>query len=290
MKGRQLLIHCLRNHRTNDEYEKITGRKAPFDLTYEPITRDIAGKTVDIIPVNVLCYQPDFDRYEFFRMGVAKAPITNKDKTKFKFVDSLGRISYYLDKPENISPNYSFDSTTARTLFYGEDIYHTFMQMLFKYSYASDEADWMKDLASNSAGIDTLLQGDFTGLRGLITYARDNDHSVGVLFTVRVREKDGKTQYVQNIESYNQELIYLTNTVDGEHTIPSSAHHALIKYEERQQETGYSVTKNLYSRGKIKAFNKDDFSDQIEERTSPDDAMEMEYSETSGSLLDEDLM
>lgn len=236
---------------TNKEYTEITGQEMPYPLTYDPYDTTVGDKTVSARPVSILGYNPEMELYEFISFTLINEEVSTKAGDKFKFVNKVGQISYFAKDSSEIANNPSvaqwYNTEDMTKLRIGEESFYTFLQRLIKYDARSEGAQFKTDIHNIGADFDTLYKGDTTGLRKLLEWAKAEDHSIGVLYTVREKEKDGTIYDIQYIEN-NPNLFFITKRDDsGKHSVSKGAIKRVQKYVEDREEAGLVGIKNYYT-------------------------------------------
>lgn len=252
------VLKVLTVNPTGDEYEKITGHKLPFDLKYDEL-KDSKDRTIR--KLRFLCKNVKMDFYVFVDFFIGTVPITDKTGKKFKFIDRLGRISYFIDDLQNISPKFEFDQASARKLYLGEDVLTVFLQRLAGYDSRQKDANWIQDMKNLGLSYDNIYKYKLDPLKALLTEFADNDWYVTMLLVVNTVEKD--TEKGKEIKNYqaveiNENIIYSHQRLDPTEELEASnwAIQKLIAYEAAQKAEGRAVTKNWYSIT-LQIFNKE---------------------------------
>lgn len=119
------------------------------------------------------------------------------------YINKLGQMTWG-KSPQDIAnnPKMSWFSTEGlRPVLYGEDVLFDFLQNLIRYSSSAEGANWCADMEANGITMSKFMQGDYSGLNKLLSFAKENNNKVGVLFEVResVKEDSGETKQYQSI-------------------------------------------------------------------------------------------
>ncbi len=281
-------VKVLAVNPSNADYTEITGRELPYNLDYDKRDLTIGETDITIQPINFLVYNQTYNIFEFIRFNIGNKEITTKKGDKFKFIDNLGTISYYIDDVSNISSKFNFNANSCRKLMFGEDDLHVFLQKLVRYNPRSKEANWMADLNSNGINYKNLYNNNLAGLNKFIKWVNTtNNFSVGVLFTVSVRTKEDGTDIInQHIES-RSDLFYISayDIATDEHYIPDGAFSALEKYIDKQEEAGYPITKRFYT---INLDKCTDITKTVNYKEAPSMKAVEDIDLSTGSSLDSD--
>lgn len=238
---------------SNADYLKITGKDMPYTLDYSLYDTDYNGVTVSARPISILGYNPDLDVYEFIKFTLINKDVTTNAGDKFRFVNKVGQMSYFAATPEEIINNPKvntwYNTEMLSRLRIGEEAIYTFIQKLIKYDHSSEGAQFVVDLKKVGADFDTLYSGNMSGLIKLIEWAKTENHSLGVLYTVKERVKDDKVYSTQNIEN-NPNLFFntLIDSSTGKHVISSGSVKKLDSYVEDREKAGLVGVKNYYTR------------------------------------------
>jgi hypothetical protein len=262
-------VKVLMVNPTNEDYERVTGSAFPVDLKYDPIVGADGKKEKQLL--NFLVHEESTNTFAFLPIFLSKLDVATKDGKKFKFIDKLGQISYYIDDPKNISSKFKFDESTAVKLKQGQESLTVLLQRLFGYKSSAKGANWMADIKNSKADAATLFQGQVGGINTLLKDAYESDYSIVVLFSVR--EKDGK--YYQSIEN-NPELIWSNQGSE----IPNFCYKAMKERQDEQAKAGYPLSKNLYT-FKFQPFTLEECANYH----PSDDSEEVNGAEVEGSSL-----
>lgn len=233
-------IQLLAANPTTEEYKAITGKDPYLDLDYTK--RD--GYNDDTVrPLNFLYKRVVDSTYGLLAISLSNKVVASKTG-KNKFVDSVGRVSYYLDSVNKISPKFKFDAENCRKVFYGEEQYLQIVKCLFRYSPTSPEANLLADLQENEADIKSIYSGNYKGINKLIKSLDPQDFGISVLFTVKSKEEN----FYQRVAT-NPETIGIAFPMPTESTlvVPSRHIELVRKIHHKQVEEGYSISKDLFT-------------------------------------------
>lgn len=237
---------------TNEQYEEMTGQSLPFELNYDVTELS----EVKYRPIKILVHNSKYNVFNFVNFWISDEDEISKAGDKVNSMDPKGVITY---KPINGDVDYNwFDSANAVPLKRGEASLHNFLQVLVKYDNKAEEAQWRIDLASAGVTAEKLFRGDVTGLQALLDWAGTQPvgdsgikgHQVGVLFEVKKSPKvdkdtgnevPGEFNYNQVINNRN----FFYASADGE--ISKGSYKKLKSTQEKQEEQGYPLTKNLWT-------------------------------------------
>lgn len=245
-------VGAVRLHKVNPtkkEYKDIVGNEPPFELDYSKRK----GFSEDNVRPLVFVYERLIDNtFGMFTIYLSDAAITTKKGDKFKFVDALGRISYYLDDVKNISPKFEFLADNSRKLFRGEDSLCMLIQQLTRYSPKSEDANFMADLKKVGANYSTLFKGDVKGLNKILDHFLEKDFGICLLFTVK--EKEGKQ--IQKVSTQDNHFFYTVDVGEGP-IVPTNAIRYFNALHEDQMKQGYPLSKDFYTIN-LQPFDKKD--------------------------------
>lgn len=265
---------------TNDQYEKISGAKLPYELNYDKYHGE---DNITYQPLVFMMHNKKESTFDLLKLRISNDDDFNRAGDKVQSIDPAGNIGYVATDG---STNYTWmDAANSRPLKKGEAKIHELLQTYVKYDKSSSEAQWLIDLASAGVTSDKLFAGDTSGITALINWANKQTvgnvvgHSIGLLYSVRKSPKKskedgseipGEYNYNQNIESSK----FFFTDVDGE--VSKSAYKNLKSFAEKQEEAGYKVTNNLYT------YKLQEFSEEHCENTAP--KIDVVHSETSTKL------
>lgn len=134
-----------------------------------------------------------------------------------------------------------FSDTGIRVARIGEVNYYTFIATLVRYDLQGEKS-FNNFLTDNKLDFDSVYEGNFEGLRGLVNFANNNDMVLAMPFIVRKKEDENGVVFRQQVLS-NPEVWY-RSTIDGDidWVVNNFKEKCLAKDAE-----GYPITQKLYT-------------------------------------------
>jgi hypothetical protein len=235
------------------QLEKILGREIQNDPDYS-INEDNNG-----VKTRPLSFWFDSNGKIFSeRIYIGNSAITTKNGDKFKFINSVGQISYYASSAEDIANNPKvskwYSPNGMRKLLIGEDILYSMLQNFVRYNPKEEGANWMEVMNNIGCTGENLFQGNYEGLNKFIEYINSNNNMLIVLHAINRRETEDGVRY-------NQKLILrddtMFRTTDGE--VMEWMINKLKDYESNQLSAGYSITNADYKCCALEEYNPKEF-------------------------------
>lgn len=248
-------VKLLKVNPTNEEYESIVGTAMPYELKYDVVTFKRGDDDVDFRPIRIITHNEEHDVYSMLEFYICEVEEVSKDGSKVNSIDPAGVQAW---NAVDGSTNYTwFDSKESRPLMIGESALHDLLQTYLKYDRNAEEAQWLIDLASAGITVSNLFANKTAGLQALLDWANTQTvedgikgHTVGVLYTVKKTDKKDKETGTIIVGEYNYNQSLYTRAffyTDKNGTVAKSSFDKLKKLIKKQDDAGYSVTKNLFT-------------------------------------------
>jgi len=216
---------------SNEDYERITGRKINYDLKYEPYKNEDGSSSY---PYRFLTYNKEAG-YNFAEFNVSNADeVSSKGNTRFidiKGSSTWGASIEALAANEKMS---WFNSSKARVAKKGEVAILNFIMTFLRYDSRTEGSQIMKDLAD---GYKITTFADGAAVAGINKLLKDyKDQSITLFYVVK-KTKDNK--FYQEISTRN-DTFFVTNP-DG--SFSSKCIWRLKKIEEECKTNNISFVK-----------------------------------------------
>lgn len=233
-------VQLLAVNPSETKYKEITGQDPYYDLDY---SKKEGFNDDTIRPVTFLYKRVVDNTFGMLTINLSNKEVTSKNGKK-KFVDDLGRISYYIDDINKISPKFKFNIDKSRPIYYGEEQYLQIIKSLFRYSPNSPEARLMGDLKEHKASFSDIYKGNYEGVNKIIQSLNPDEYGISLLFTAK--SKDDK--FYQRV-STNPETIGIAFPLPTEDSLVVPAKHVerVAELHETQKDLGYPLSKDLYT-------------------------------------------
>jgi hypothetical protein len=231
---------------TNEEYKKIVGKELPYTLKYDYVTL----QDEEYFPINILIENEDTGQYDFIRFLVSDRP-ERSSKGSFRFINTVGNTTW-ASSTEALASNSKmgwFTSHAHEPICEGFETLFNFMKALICYDTRDSSANWLNDMKTNGVTPERIFkQADVSGLREVIAWADNKDHSVGLLYSVKKVETENGDKFYQHIEtgSTNRNLFFRTTRGES-HTISNYAKKALNEMVKEASQDGYNVTSRIFT-------------------------------------------
>lgn len=180
------------------------------------------------------------------------------------------RLQNCIANPDTIDDNPRmgwFKREGMRIARQGEVDYYDLMGKILRFDYKGD-ASLIDVLKSEGMDFDTVLNGNFDGLRKFAAYVKDNGILFNALYTVREKEDGDKTYFNQKLILRPETTFRTTTGITSDWEIEK-----LTKTYKDTKERGYDLTKDWFT-FKFQEFNKEDcvnYEQPPEEVASQDD-------------------
>jgi len=175
---------------SNEEYEAITGRALPFELTYQP---NDDGITTNRFLVKEL----SSNSFHFADFRMSKKDVTTKAGDKFKFIDSKGQVSVFYPSVDDISENSFFDKTGKTSkLKEGQE---TFIKLLRCLMALKAKDNLVTTITDAGFDFNKVISGNEKEVRKLLKECAEENVGfpiVGFMFGIRTRLSDNKRKQV----------------------------------------------------------------------------------------------
>ena len=208
-----------------------------FDTNYQP--SDFNG--VETTPI-VLWLQDLEEKISPtpVQIGIGKDIVISKNQSE-QFINDYFQNSYSqnMDTLMNNSKMSWFSKTGLRNARIGEVRYYDFLIKVLKMKVSEGNA--LAALKEEKLDFDTILNGDFSGLRNLVGYLPSIEGFPITLATVKEVEDDtGKTRLRQKFAFY-EKCIFRPDEIGTFHT------NKIMELHLDGEETGYPFSKNYYT-------------------------------------------
>lgn len=239
------------------ELENILGKKLEQAPDYSVRENPDGSKAR---PVS-LWFKNSEDKLISERIYIGNKHITTKNGDKFKFINSVGQISYYATSAEDIANNPKvskwYKTTGMRKLYEGEDILYTILQNLSRYDARVEGANWMEVMNSIGLTAEKIYDNQTDGLKQFVKYCQDNNNMLIVLHSVARREVDGNVRFNQRLVLREETMF---RTTDG--TVLEWMVNRLRDFNSQQLAAGYSITNQDFKVSSLQEYNPREFEVQ----------------------------
>lgn len=238
---------------TKEELETLLGTTLERSPDYSPKAND---KGVNVKPI-IMWFRLENGSLVSAYFNIANSPVASNDGTKFKFINSVGQVSYYAPTAEDIKNNPKvakwYKGEGMRKINIGEEELYDLLQGFTRYNASAEGANWMEVM--NSLGITAEgLMSSVKGLNEFIEYINTNGNRLVMSHVVNVSEDD------EGRRRERQQLLTDKNTYfrteDG--TVNDYMVSRLAKYSSEKIAEGYAMTTKEYFIGPLRPYNSND--------------------------------
>lgn len=248
------VVRPLMANPTNEDYERITGKKCPYSLSYE-LYKNQEGDT--FFPIRLLVEVQETGRYEFLQFYISNRPRVSQSG-KMLFVNQLGEFAWGASM-DALRQNERMDWFTKHEFepaCEGIRVLYTMLQALVKYDSRSNEADWLRNMVDYRCTGQYLFERmDVSGLNELLDWCNKQDHAVICLFAVKESEKDGKKYQNQVLVTGRNEPFFFRTELRGpNHAVSDYVVKLVRDMHNEAKARGYGLTSHEYYVGPLKKF------------------------------------
>lgn len=261
---------------TKEQLGKIIGEEAAskFNTTYD--IRQNYNKQ-EVRPLTI--WVTDVDENvspTIINYDLGKELVKSKND-KYQFFSADGKDSWAMD--EQGLPNWVTGPFTKCTV--GMKDWYSFIYKLVKWdSKVAEENgttffEYLKDVGLD---VETIYDGNYQGLHGLVDYAEAKEFSVTGMFTAKVDHTENGERVRQRLLSRSDYIFYNYGNVTSKQL------EAYKRKEEKQINSGYPLTNNGYFIQNAEKFDKDNSLPTLVKFNA---AEHMKHVQSAGDNLDE---
>jgi hypothetical protein len=197
---------------------------------------------------------PDTGAYTTFGLNVSPQ-IGRTKEGKAAYISSKGHMTFPVNSIDDITNHTNdkvrqmYPTTTDgivwRELKHGEKALYEFIQTLIRFQKDDKKAAWLNDMQTNKLDIETIYNGDFSGLKGLVNYTGSKGNRIVMMYEVTEKiTESGDKKYYQAICRASDTIHRIANGKDlSEDYIASKIEAA----HTRQVNSGYKLTNKLFT-------------------------------------------